>query len=573
MKLSPRNQLLLGIRRKAILRGDEQRLISQSGRPYTWLLDLRRILTDARLLDAAAELFWDVMKDCGPFQVGGMEVAAIPLLSAILLKSVAHGRPINGFIVRKERKTYGTGALIEGELTDEPIVIVDDVINSAKSLDKVRAVLFSYGRTIESVFALVDYQSPRGLRWREAHSVAVSAPFSLADFGLSLNRNREPAIPDIFEVVWRFAPPDPNFFHRVPKSFPVVDAHRLYVGSDCGTFWALNARDGKVEWTFKVSSPGHKNIWSSPALHEDRVFFGAYDGNLYCLNCASGQEIWRFEGADWIGSSPALAPALNLVFVGLEFAVEGRRGSIAAVDLRTGEKVWEHLTKRYTHASPAYWPERGVVCCGSNDNEVLMFEATTGRLLWRFETRGERGKGSVRHAVAFDKERGAVIVACADGVIYIVDATSGCELWSVETDNTLYTIPLVVKDLAFVGSTDKHLYILDLGRATLLRKINLGSKVFSPPRLIGRSVYVGDCAGRIHQFDPERGLETGYHQLPDSITGAMTCSPDGETYYATTYVNEVFALRLRCGSSGREHASEARREIQIGTSNLHIYAA
>ena len=37
-------------------------------------------------------------------------------------------------------------------------------------------------------------------------------------------------------------------------------------------------------------------------------------------------EVWRFIGADWVGSSPALAPELGLLFIGLEFAVEGQAG-------------------------------------------------------------------------------------------------------------------------------------------------------------------------------------------------------------------------------------------------------
>src|SRR5271170_6661593 len=81
-------------------------------------------------------------------------------------------------------------------------------------------------------------------------------------------------------------------------------------------------------------------------------------------------------------------------------------GSKRALNLETGEKVWEHITKRYTHASPAYWPERQLVACGSNDNEMFLFDACSGAMRWRFETRGEGGeKGSIRHAPAFDRRR------------------------------------------------------------------------------------------------------------------------------------------------------------------------
>ena len=59
--------------------------------------------------------------------------------------------------------------------------------------------------------------------------------------------------------------------------------------------------------------------------------FGGYDGNVYCLDAETGMK-WRFIGADWVGSSRLrLAPELGLLFIGLEFAVEGKRGSIVAL--------------------------------------------------------------------------------------------------------------------------------------------------------------------------------------------------------------------------------------------------
>src|SRR6185437_1757875 len=111
------------------------------GNSNGWLIDLRRVFMDPRTLDAAAELFWQECAGRLPFQVGGMEAAAIPLLTAILMKSLSRGTPVNGFILRKERKTYGTGNSIEGSLTDAPIVLVDDVLNSGASMEKARVVL------------------------------------------------------------------------------------------------------------------------------------------------------------------------------------------------------------------------------------------------------------------------------------------------------------------------------------------------------------------------------------------------------------------------------------------------
>ena len=539
---APRDIVSSAIRERAILYAENQRLISPQGNSNRWLIDLRRLFMDAKSLDAAAELFWQECAGRMPFQVGGMEAAAIPFLSAIIMKSLSRGTPVNGFILRKERKTYGTGGSIEGALTGAPIVIVDDVLNSGASMEKARVVLEQQNKTIALAYVLIDYESPQGKLWRKRHGIPIVAPFRLSEFDLSIEKPAPPPMA-AFNNRWRFAAPDPNFFHRVPKSFPATDGTRVYFGSDCGVFWCLDSRDGSVVWTFTVNARGHKNLWSSPALHDGRVYFGSYDGNVYCLDAVTGAEVWRFTEADWVGSSPALAPELGCLFIGLEFALEGKRGSIAALKLENGEKVWEHLTRRYTHASPAYWPERQLVACGSNDNEMFLFDAPTGAMRWRFETRGEGGeKGSIRHAPAFDTKRGHLLTGCADGWIYIVEVETGKEVWSVKTDNTIYTVPLVVEDKAYIGSTDKYLYVLDLERRAVKTKIFAASKIFGPPRLLQGRIYFGACNGIVYEIDPATDEVTGTHQLPDAITNALAYNAMTGDLYALTYVNELFAF-------------------------------
>jgi outer membrane protein assembly factor BamB len=211
--------------------------------------------------------------------------------------------------------------------------------------------------------------------------------------------------------------------------------------------------------------------------------------------------------------------------------------------MENGEKVWEHLTKRYTHASPAYWPERQLVACGSNDNEMFLFEAPTGAVRWRFETRPEFGqKGSIRHAPAFDTKRGHLITGCADGRIYVIDVETGAEVWSVQTGNTIYSVPLVAGDKAYLGSTDKYLYVLDLVGRQLKTKIFASSKVFGPPKLLEGRIYFGACNGIVYEIDPVADQITGTHQLPDAVTNAVAYNAVTKEFYALTYMNELFAF-------------------------------
>jgi outer membrane protein assembly factor BamB len=183
------------------------------------------------------------------------------------------------------------------------------------------------------------------------------------------------------------------------------------------------------------------------------------------------------------------------------------------------------------------------VACGSNDNEMFLFDAATGAMRWRFQTRGEGGmEGSIRHAPAFDTKRERLIIGCADGWIYIVDVATGKEVWSVKTDNTIYTVPLIVGDKAWIGSADKYLYILDLERCVVKTKIFAASRVFGPPRLLEGRIYFGACSGLIYEIDAGTDEITGTHQLPDAITNALTYNPVTGDFYALTYVNELFAF-------------------------------
>ena len=163
---------------------------------------------------------------------------------------------------------------------------------------------------------------------------------------------------------------------------------------------------------------------------------------------------------------------------------------------------------------------------------------------------GRRGakdgaKGSIRHAPAFDTKRAHLVTGCADGRINVIDVETGKEVWSVKTDGTIYTVPLVVEDKAYIGSTDKYLYVLDLERRMVKCKIFAASKIFGPPRLLQGRVYFGACNGMVYEIDPATDEITGTHQLPDAITNAIAYNGATVDYYALTYVNELFAFTRR----------------------------
>ena len=62
----------------------------------------------------------------------------------------------------------------------------------------------------------------------------------------------------------------------------------------------------ELVWKFKTDV---RNVWfgSSPAIADGVVYVGSEDGRLYALDARTGQEKWRFKTDGAIVSSPAVA--------------------------------------------------------------------------------------------------------------------------------------------------------------------------------------------------------------------------------------------------------------------------
>ncbi|MGJ5079414.1 PQQ-binding-like beta-propeller repeat protein [Bradyrhizobium sp. HKCCYLS3013] len=560
------------IDKKSIYRSDA-RPISTRGRFQSWMIDLRAAFMRPDLLAAIADEFWSLNGDRDQFQIGGMETAAIPLLTAILLRAPERHRGVNGFIIRKERKATGLGRIIEGEVTKAPVVLVDDLINSAKSAEKARAVAEAAGASIQTLFVVIDYESKAGRQWRTRHGIEVQSLFKLHDFGLSLELN--PAPPrQRYRQLWHTAVPGGVPFHIVPKSAPLLVGAVLFRGCDAAKMQAFDTETGTVLWEYQVTgaAPG-KGIWSSPCYHDGRLYFGAYNGVAYCLDASNGRPAWVRAHGEWIGASPLVVAQHGLVYFGLEYERPWARGGIAALDIQSGEKVWEHPVGKYQHGSPAYWRGGDIIIWGIADHVMAGLEAKSGKLVWAFKTRR-----SVKYSPAICERRGLVAFASFDKSIYVLEAATGRKLGEWETGEICYTTPLIVGDRMFCGSGDRSIYVIDLATMTLAKKISAGARVYSSPRLVDGRVVIGTNGGVVMEIDPVTLEILGRLQLPDAITNAVAATPDGSRIFVSTYMNHLYAFeRLPDDNgtitAGRRVSVTARRRRTQNTQARSLLAA
>ena len=312
-----------------------------------------------------------------------METAAIPLLSAILFSCPKERAPLNGLIIRKERKTTGRGRAIEGDLTQAPIVLIDDILNSGESAEKARVVLEAVGRKIDEMFVVIDYRSSRGADWRKAHGVAVHSLFTLPEFGLELRKD-PPRPPQHYRQLWRAAVPGGFPFYVVPKSTPLLVGDVIYRGCDAGKMHAFFG--------------GHR---SDPVgISGDRR--RAAQGHLVLTRPSRRPALFR--GLQWCGLLPRRqdrrggmdailrrmgrrladqwSPSMGSSISASNMSGPGRKAISARSTCAPARKSGSGSTKKFQHGSPAYSRGGDLVIWGTADHEMAAYrcEIRQGRM-------------------------------------------------------------------------------------------------------------------------------------------------------------------------------------------------
>ncbi len=539
---SARAKLRDYIQKTIVSNASGARIVSPGGADDApWLFDVRSLLLTPDFLTLAAESFWERYADIYPFQVGGIETVGIALVAAIVMKGAERGTPVNGFYIRKSRKHTWLQKHIEGTLNDLPIVLVDDILNSGTSFLAQIETLKVEGKVVRDVFAFVRFRPDLQTL---GEGVCVTALFSPEDFGLRFSVPKF-ALPDheAFVVSWAVRCPNPNYFHRVPKSAPMLDDTRVYFGSDDGVMHALLQATGREVWSFSIRGKGAngKTIFSSPALHDGALYFGAYDGNFYALDAETGKVRWAYEDADWIGSSPVVAPDVGLVFVGLEFGLWKKRGGIVALDAKTGAKRWEYVSMpEFTHGSPAYSKKFDAVAIGSNDGVLYLFRVSDGTPIGQYQT-----GGAIKYAPVFDEAHGYVIVGSFDGKVYVIDVRDGSLVFDYQTDAGIYSTPVVSGDRVYVASLDKKVYCLNLATHAREWAFQTAGRVFASPLLADGFVYVGSNDGRLYELDPATGRNIAFFQTTERITNRVAYNAQTKQFFLLTYANELYCLERK----------------------------
>src|SRR5579871_4298808 len=213
---------------------------------------------------------------------------------------------------------------------------------------------------------------------------------------------------------------------------PTVVSGRVFVGTDIGYIYSLDAKTGCVYWSYQTKG-SVRNAMSIGAVKgrgstRYGVFFGDAHANVYGLDAQDGHLLWTTKVDDHFVARITAAPTYydgklfapvssseEFTAATLDYPCCTSRGSVVALDASTGERIWKTYvmdepkpTRKNSKGVQMYAPAGGsvwnsptidvktnAIYFGTGDGEtepaprttdaVMALDLNTGKMLWVYQ--------------------------------------------------------------------------------------------------------------------------------------------------------------------------------------------
>jgi outer membrane protein assembly factor BamB len=303
------------------------------------------------------------------------------------------------------------------------------------------------------------------------------------------------------------------------------DGATLYIGSDDGTVYALDAATGRRTGTYPAGG-----AVSGVAVAGNTLLVGSADRSVHAFTIGNLGVSWASPaaGARIVGAPTAGGGA---VYVGSDDHY------VYALDFDTGDRKWRRPTGGTTVAGPPQ--NTGVMWAGSLDGHLYALNASTGAVDWQFAA------GAVSSAPLVTV--GPVYFGASNGSLYSVSFTSFDSSsqvdWHFAADGAIQGTPVSTGDAIYTATASGNVYALDIGTGTQAwsRPLSLGSPVQGGPALREGVLYVGCDDGYLYAIDTSTGTVRWRHQAGGAIQSQILVV--GDLVYFGSLDHRVYALR------------------------------
>lgn len=263
--------------------------------------------------------------------------------------------------------------------------------------------------------------------------------------------------PQSGDILWRRA------LGSVFRAAPAVADGRLFATGADNRLFALDAASGERLWTHEgIVEPAGLLGAAVPAVSGELVLAAYSSGELFALRVENGRVAWSdsliLQGRLGARTSLSDIDASPVVDGNLVFAVS-QSGSLVALDLRTGVRIWD----REIPSTETPWVAGDYLYLVTVDSELVCLRRRDGRIRWvaplpRFEDPEDR-EGPILWSGPL-LAGGGLIVAGSHGELRRHSPRDGETLETAALAGGTRTAPVVAGGTMYVLTRDADLVAL-----------------------------------------------------------------------------------------------------------------
>ena len=184
------------------------------------------------------------------------------------------------------------------------------------------------------------------------------------------------------KLIWK-----KNYYSKSEKKLnPILqfanDSRFLVVADNIAKYYMLNINTGELVWSKNNTAPFNSQI----KIYKDKFFIIDFTNTLRCFSMKNGKELWNFQTETSLIRSQK---KLSIVIVKDIIYFNNSLGDISAVDIKSGDLLWQLPTQKSTIYEAAFSLETSDIIAdennlffSNNNNQFFSIDLNSGSFNW-----------------------------------------------------------------------------------------------------------------------------------------------------------------------------------------------
>ncbi|MFM2482864.1 outer membrane protein assembly factor BamB [Celerinatantimonas sp. YJH-8] len=222
---------------------------------------------------------------------------------------------------------------------------------------------------------------------------------------------------------------------------PTFSSGNLYVITNSGHLLSMDATTGRIQWNISLDQPALTLRGKAvPVVTNGIIILGRSNGSVSIFSQESGQQLFSSQLAI-SGGTTQLEQLVDAdsqpVVVGSELYAVAYNGSLVAINLQDGQRVWRRTYSAYQDIAVS----GGEIFMTDSRSHVIDVDRFSGQPKWQLSAL------QYRNVTAPAVDGDYVLVGDQKGYLYWINRDTGTFVSKLELDSDgLYIAPLVTEN-------------------------------------------------------------------------------------------------------------------------------